>query len=181
MTTICAMREPSVGVWIGADSMVCNTCTRQYGAMKWILSEPWAIGVAGDLRVINLLEARKDSLLAEPPGAWTLLQRVRDAMLGDGIDPRSMGDEPGVRNFGSDFIFAHPGGVWSASGEHSLVEIADGELWADGSGRGFALGAGYLAARNGESPEACVRSALDAALRYDVHTGGETFVRLIRA
>lgn len=181
MTIICAMREPGRGVWIGGDTLAINCDTKQYGVKKWIVSEPWAVGVAGQLHAINLLEAHKDALLNDLAGAWDLAGRIRHLMGEEGYSPgQDQEGRGGSPSFGSCFIFAHPGGVWAIGPDFSIIEVQDGELWADGSGRAYALGAGY-ALNSDANPEERVRAALDAAMRYSDSCGGEPFVHLIEA
>lgn len=175
MTTICAVQSPGHGVWIGSDTAAVNCYTSLYGIEKWIVREPWGVGVAGNMRTINIIQAHADGILHAPHGAWTVANRIRDLLHDDSWRLES-DNEGGPAEFGQQMIIAHPGGVWSIDPGFGVVEIPDGEFWADGSGRAYALGAAH--ACDGQ-PADKVHAALAAALRYDSSSGGEPFVRVI--
>ena len=85
-------------------------------------------------------------------------------------------NEEGPKCYGQEMILATPGKVWSITAELSYIEIPKGLLWADGSGRGYALGAGY--AFSGK-PEAAVLVAIEAAINFDKSCGGEAIVECL--
>lgn len=181
MTTICAVRVPGAGVFIGADSQAVNCGTKMPGVRKWIVREPWAVAVAGDMRAINVVARDADTILENPAGAMTVADRVRQALRDDGFVPEGCNDG-GAQNLAQQMIIAHPGGVWSLGAGFDVVEVPDRMLWADGSGRGFAIGAGYAlmpGADTVDDVEQVVRRALEAAAAFDNHTGGELFVQFI--
>lgn len=64
------------------------------------------------------------------------------------------------------------------------MPMAEGEMWADGSGRAFALGAAYVALRYCDGlpplkPREAVECAIAAAMRYDDGCGGDMWTKRI--
>lgn len=178
MTTICAMYDPEGGVWIGSDSMASNCGTVMRGVEKWIVRAPWAVGIAGDMRAINLVNREAEKIFADDPAVMTLVDRIRDVLRYDEFGSIDDNDG-GAKNFGQQMILARPGGIWSVGAGFDVVPIPVGELWADGSGRGFALGAGEALRGRGLPRGSVMRRALEAALRYDKNSGGEIFLQLV--
>lgn len=186
MTTICAVRVPGAGVFIGADSLAVNCGTKMTGVRKWIVREPWAVGIAGDMRAINVVARDADAIFdpvgaGGPPGAMTVADRIRHALREDGFVPEG-GSDGGAQNLVQQMIIAHPGGLWSIGAGFDLVDIPDRMLWADGSGRAFAIGAGRVlmpASTTEQEVEETVRQAVEVAMQFDNHTGGEVFVQFI--
>jgi ATP-dependent protease HslVU (ClpYQ) peptidase subunit len=178
MTTICALREPGRGVWIASDSMATNNETKILGVEKWIVREPWAIGFAGDARTGHLAAHNADAILDNPTSAWQVSNRIREVLRADGYSHD--GSDYGAQNYGQSMIIAHYSGVWRVDCCFSATALQDGQFWADGSGRRYALGAAHaLMATAGVAAETVIRSAVAAAIKYDSGSGGEIFAHFI--
>ena len=175
MTIIVAVRDAhKQETWIASDTMATQGDTLMYGASKWVVRKPWAAAIAGDYRAMNVLAAHADDIMSGLSGAYDFTLRMRGALIDDGFNSDQ---EDGPKGYGTDFILAHPGGVWAISQAFSIVEIPDNEVWADGSGRAYGLGAAH--ACNG-SPKQKVQAAVKAAIRYSDGCGGEVRVQKLK-
>lgn len=169
MTVIAAIKAGK-STWIGSDTLAVNNGTKFCTGPKWRIANGWAVGAAGDLRTHNLIAVYLGDLTGGLVGAFDFTQRMRGLLERDGYNTDK---EEGPAAWGQQIILAHKGGVWSIGTCFSIVEIPEGELWADGSGRAYALGAGHVA--KGTSKQR-IASAIEAAMRYDSGCGGEVFM-----
>jgi len=169
MTVVCALSGGGE-TWIGSDTQAGSDGTRLLSVEKWAVRGEWAVGHAGNLRMTNLLREHADTVLADLDGPHEFTLRARRLMEDDGFNSDT---EEGPKIWGQQFVLAHPRGVWSICTGLSVIEIPAGELWADGSGRAFALGAGHVIE---DSAEARGRGALSAAILYDVGCGGDMWM-----
>lgn len=173
MTVIVACRDGGT-VWIGSDTQANNADTVVGPVEKWIIRKPWAVGVAGNWRTLNVLQANADDLFDGLAGAYDFTCRARGLLERDGFNAEQ---NVGPKEWGQEMILAHPGGVWSVCNSFSIVEVPEGQVWADGSGRAYALGASF--ACKGSAKER-VRTAVKAAIRYSSACGGEVFLRSLK-
>ena len=140
---------------------------------KWLLHGPWALGLAGDGRAFNLLEAEAETLFDGLEEPYELTQRIRQLFDDAGIkDP----DKASVPAYGQAMILASAGAVWDLDSALAHSRIADGRLWARGSGMDFALGADHALADMALSAETRVRKAVEAAMANDVFCPGDLFL-----
>jgi len=181
MTIICAYHQPGIGTWIGSDRLVTMDGYALAERPKWIVRAGWAVGVAGDKRTLNLLESQAETLLDEPPGAFTVASRIRDMLRADGYVP---GDDPGPQDLGNQIIVAHHSLAWHVDSGFGVVEFPEAMLCAAGSGGPEARGAGHALGAPTVSGgvtdgRVLVESAIRAAIALDIHCGGEPWVHLL--
>lgn len=175
MTIICALREPGVGTWIGADSRTVLNGTPTDTVKKWVqVSESWWVGVSGQWRAMALIQryamrANGDDF-ACAGDVFKAIERAQDLAQWRGVE--SDGRPPFRR---SGFLIASATSIFYICGEGSMVEH-DG-FWAAGSGADYALGAAH--ALGGMDAKDRMEYAIDAAVTFDVHCGGKTFIELI--
>jgi hypothetical protein len=188
MTIICAYTDGK-HTWLGSDT----AGTYYYGSSlmaresgpKWVLSSnnAWAYGNVGDGAVSAWIKANAGRLLdfgsevmpavVNPPAAFVArLQEVYEALKMRG---NYDGDEavPHWRNQG---ILATAGKIWEIDSCLAFSEAPADTLCAAGSGKPWALGAGYGWRRvygDRTSPEALIEVALDAAIRFDMQIRGK--------
>jgi hypothetical protein len=122
----------------------------------------------------------RGQLLHDLASAYEFSGRLRDLLKSDGFHEN--GEAQGPLVFGQTTMLAHPTGLWALGGDFSFVRIAENELWAEGSGRELALGAGYAAQASGmeEAPGEVVRLAIAAAIHFDVGSGGEVWIHRLK-
>jgi ATP-dependent protease HslVU (ClpYQ) peptidase subunit len=169
------------GTWIGSDTAVCSDSIRQAFGPKWAVRPPWAIGVAGHLRAANVLFRGADGLLQGLADPHEFALRVRAHLQADGF--RDAAAERGPLDLSQIVMLAHPDGVWSIGADFSVLPVPAGTLWAEGSGREVALGAGHalLQAGFGADGGEVLRRALEAAIALDITCGGEAWVCALAA
>lgn len=178
MTIICAMHEPGVGTWVGTDSRVLSGQTNFIGHVRKTASiGPWVIAHAGVPRALSLV-ARDHERIAAIDDPFALATALRDMLREDGFVADGSSDD-GTTDYGQRWMAARADGLWDLDGVGSVVEVPTLSLWARGSGRAFALGAGYGMA--GRAPHDVVRCAVEAACAFDPQCGGSVFVTLARA
>lgn len=173
MTVIAAISN-GTRTCIGSDTIAVNNGTVMHNGPKWIVAEDlaWAVGHAGCKRTFTLLSQAGSTLFAGCSNEQHMVDRLREIMLGDNYNTDSY---KGPKCFGEQFIIASPSRVWSVSTCLGLLTIPNGELWADGSGRAYALGAGNFGGHHDHM--ARLHAALEAAIRYDDGCGEPTWTR----
>ncbi|MDQ7250505.1 hypothetical protein [Dongia sedimenti] len=177
MSVIIALRaEDGRCSWLGCDTMVTGGNLKQDYGPKWLLQEDWAIGVAGHLRTVNLVEHHIESMLRDLNDPYEFALRVREIMKSDGY--RASEEEIGPLTLGGALMLARPHGAWVIEADFSITPIAPGAAWAEGSGREVCMGALHvlLTSGGGLAPRDIVQRALDAAMALEVNCGGRTWI-----
>jgi ATP-dependent protease HslVU (ClpYQ) peptidase subunit len=174
MSVIAALCSTRTGTaWIGSDTMACSGTLRQDSGPKWVIRRPWAVGVAGHLRTINVISESADELLGNLSSPHDFAQRVRDLLRADGYR-EVKDDEVGPLQFGQMLMLARPDKSWTIGADFSVLELPADRLWAEGSGRDLVLGAAFGLQCTGmkHSDSEIVERALEAAILWDVSCGG---------
>lgn len=177
MSIIAALwSEKADRAWIGSDTMMCSGNLRQTVGPKWVVRQPWAAGIAGHLRTLNLFQHHGDELLHDLGGPYEFAQRARDLLRADGYSFEK--NDAGPSMYGQMLILACPRGVWTVGGDFSVVATPAGRLWAEGSGRELALGAAHALLHAGVATahDETVRHAIAAAIALDTTCGGSPWV-----
>lgn len=178
MSIIAAMTCSRTGAtWIGCDTLMCSASLRQIVGPKWVVRAPWALGVAGHLRALNLFQHHAPALLGDLAHPFELAGRARELLKADGFTTESE-DGVGPIVYGQMLILARPGEVWSVAADFSVVAIEPGRLWAEGSGRELAIGAAHALVELGAglAAEQVVRRAVEAAIALETSCGGTAWV-----
>lgn len=170
---------PRGPTWIASDTMAMSGTLRLDCGAKWIVHGSWAAGVAGYLRSANLMEESKARLLDGLEGPGDFVDRAQQMFRADGY--REERDERGPANLGQAMLLATAGGAWIIGGDFSVAGLAHGEVWAEGSGREIAIGAGHALTRLRPALPAgeIVRRAMDAAMAIDTTCGGHAWIAAI--
>ena len=162
--------------WVGSDTLICGGNLKQDYGPKWVIRAPWAIGVAGHLRTVNLIEQNIEGLTGNLKGAYEFALRAREIMKSDGYqgDP----EERGPVAFGGTLILTNSTGAWVIGSDFSITTISPGTAWAEGSGREIALGAIHAlqSLQTVLAPDDVLRRAIDAAMALDINCGGHPWV-----
>jgi len=175
MTTLVGLHLEGRGTWIAADQMVSGDGIKSGPVQKWTLGPGgYAIGAAGSARTLNLLDDEGDRLMRGNPTPGQVVMRLRAALEHYGFAPGIPGGV-GPQIWGQNIILASPVGLWALDQSFFIWPIQSGQLWADGSGRDFAIGAGHMT-RDHEDPAYRVVSAVEAASTYDENSGMGVFV-----
>lgn len=175
MTIICALHDPErKETWIGSNqgSAVGDTPLPSV-ERKWLLHNGWALGMAGDGRPFNLLEAEGEDLFTDLEEVFELTQRVQKLFDEAGIkDP----EKAAVPSYGQSLILANEEAVWDLDSCLAVSRIEGGRLWARGSGMDFALGADHALSDLALAPDRRVRKAVEAAIANDFYCPGTLYL-----
>lgn len=178
MTIICAMHKQGIGTWIGSDSRATvGAVVAPVSIAKWAFVGLWAIGHTGEPRSLSLVVKHAERL-GDIHDPFDLATALRDLLRDDGYRSEDRHGEPS--DYGQRWLIASAIGLWDSDGAGSLTRIQDECLWARGSGRDFALGAGFAAPDTMPAKDV-VLGAIRAACHYDTGCGGEPFVHLLPA
>lgn len=176
MSVIVALRTADGRcTWLGCDTQVSGGNLKQDYGPKWLIREAWAIGIAGHLRTVNLVEHHLGSLVRDLGVPYDFALRVREVMKADGYHGDE--EEPGPLTLGGALILARSDGAWVIEADFSITPIAPGAAWAEGSGREVCMGAlhALLALDGGLAPGDIVQRALDATTALEINCGGRTW------
>lgn len=170
IVALCSSRSEST--WIASDTMVVSASLTLSIGPKWIVREPWAVGVAGHLRTINIFQHHADALLGDLPAAYEFARRARELMKSDGYGEGE--DSSGPAHYGQMLMLARPDAVWTIGADFSVMQLPTDTLWAEGSGRDLAIGAAHAlrSVQSALSDRDVVRHATEAAIAYDSICGG---------
>lgn len=188
MTTIVALKDKD-GVYIGSD----RQATAGFFAMqikgetgKWVISEDgrWAVGHCGRFRTQNIISEEREALFHKISDPGDFVNRLQDVLKRYEFDLRPSkgkdddGDSDRHNNMDSWLILCSSDSIYAIDHDFTVLEIED--FIARGSGFSFAMGA--LSATDGMKikPEERVESALAISAKYDVYTGSETFIAVMK-
>ena len=174
MTTVVALYTPDKGSIIACDSQ--TTMDNRRGSMgpsesKIIVFNNWAVGITGNMTVVNMVDRYRKILLDDVDHPWEFTDRIRSVLEDSGFKPMIDEDTAGFPAYSMSFTFASAHGVWVTDGLLAIRAIAPNELTAAGSGSDFALGSSISTI--GKPPEKRVELAMEAAIALDVYTGGD--------
>ena len=172
MSVICALKSDD-GVWIGADSRVTsngNIAPVEYQKWRRTAEGIWW-GISGHLRL--------SSIVGDLPGVKTVgdfAAAIRNAVKYDGwsADDGKHGLPP---DFCFDVIAVVDGEVYEIGGGGSVIYYG-WSFCAQGSGYEYAYGAAF--ALDEIEPEVIIRTAIEAACRYDSGCGEPIFMELVK-
>jgi hypothetical protein len=171
MTTLAGLHRSGLGTWIGADSRATSDNLKIGPISKWVRVGGWAIGCAGDLKTINIIRSESAMLFEPTNDPQVIVQRLERMMIKHNYTAATDGPF-GPPAWGQSFLLASPDGLWDLDGHLSVFPVPADTVWAAGSGRDFALGAGLASAQLSEcAPADRVRLAIEAAMAYDVMSG----------
>lgn len=177
MSVIAALHDKrSRSTWIGSDTLCCAGDLKLPFGPKWVVRRPWAIGIAGHLRGINLIDQHASELVQAVSGPYQLAERLRDLLKRDGF--REGAEERSPMEFGQTLMLARPDGVWTLGSDFSTVALPPDRLWAEGSGRDLAIGAAHVLLTRSAvpAPAEVVSCAIETAVAFDIGCGGEAWV-----
>lgn len=169
MTTLAGLHIPDKGTWIGADRRASSEGLKIGPVQKWTRWGDWAIGCAGDLKTLDLVRAEISLLLDAVRQASDVIPRLERLLVKHNYTAATDGPF-GAPAWGQSFLLASNHGLWDIDMQLSLFPVPHDTVWAAGSGRDFALGAG-MALDNTHAPEVRVQAALLSAMHYDPMSG----------
>ena len=176
MTIIAALHDAERGeTWIGSDTHSHAFGVRRDCGPKWIAADGWAIGVAGDLRTINILRERRSQIFSGLSSPFEMTERLRSLLPEFGYDIKAA-DSEAPPTSGQDFLLAHASGIWTIGQCFAVNDVSP--FFADGTGFRLSLGAMHALYNAGEEdPAKILRAALAAAIQYDTGCGGEAWLQ----
>ena len=177
IAAICSSKSGST--WIASDTNVCTANLKQDIGPKWIVRNPWAVGVAGHLRTINVFRQHADELLRDLPDAYEFATRARDVLKSDGYGDGKEGDGP--FRLGQMLILARPDAIWAVGADFSVMQLPADKLWAEGSARDLAIGAAHalVTVHAGLAEKEVIRHAVATGILYDSTCGGDPWLKEI--
>lgn len=172
MTTLVAHVHPQKGIFLGCDSMASTSqFKRTVMKPKWVVSGDRAIGIAGYLRAVNVMEAKADSILDEDLSPFEVASAIREALVEDGFESADREENGGPPIIPSDIILVADGTVFEIDESFALSEIPPGGFAFSGSGQCVASGAIFaLQQAKILDPDRIIQIALRAAAHHDLHT-----------
>lgn len=183
MTVIVAARDRKTNcTWIASDRRCSSGDWFMDNQPKWVVRGQWAIGVAGALRVINLMEAHFAKLIGEAETIFDFSCALRETMKADGILGNATNDGPGTPSFGQYMVLASPQGIWEIGCDLAFAAVPDGVAALGGSGSEVGSGAAHALMRL-RVPLASRRAMLmivQAAVANSASCGGEPWVHCLR-
>lgn len=177
MTIVAALRQAGKIVYGYNDGAELDATPVLGTECPWITFGDWALGITGESGVQAII-AHAVRVSPAIEDAYELIEHFRELLIANYVGSKEADEY--VTAFGVYSILAHRSGrVWDVSGCLSLTEIPEGKLWANGSGRNFAIGADYASVLLGRvtAPADRVRIAVEAAIANDLHCVGEPVVR----
>lgn len=175
MTTIAAIHVPDKGTWIGSDRQATGSGLKMMDVDKWTRHGPWAVGMAGTMYQMNLVQENAPALLSRLTSPRAFVRRYRKLMLENHVEPIRDDDESVMEFWGHNILLASSEGVWNISAEMICHKIAPNTIWAGGSGLPFALGAGGAVLELTGDPERAIEAAVRFAMKHDACSGGTPF------
>jgi ATP-dependent protease HslVU (ClpYQ) peptidase subunit len=173
MTVICAVKEPSVGVYIGSDGRTTdNNQVLSDNSPKWyrVDNSEFFVGIAGSYRMANVISRLK---FKTSPSIYELTDAICDVFNNDSLITKSSNDN----SYNIDLLIANSTTIWDASSDLSPLELPDDALVAKGSGGQYALGA--MSVCSDYSKPDMLKMGIKAACLFDHICGGKMFVHLI--
>lgn len=139
---------------------------------KWISWGGWAVGVSGNMRTLNILEANAKRLFDDLGSAFEFTERLRGVMADHGYElpPETDDVAPSTKQ---EIALANNKSIWSICPALSVFE--EGEFYAAGSGAQFGFGAAFAMPSN-TSAEQMVRTAINAACEFDIYSSGGPYL-----
>lgn len=180
MTTIVVARNKDQTV-LGADSLLTQgevLLTDKYNlSRKVLLIGNSVIGLAGSaahyMALAEALKSLGDECRLHGRAAifqtFTKLHKVlKDDFF---LNPQKQADAPYEGNHISAMI-ANSSGIFGVYAHREILEFD--RFWANGTGRGYALGAMYNAYQQSDNPVEVARAGLAAGSEFDRASGGST-------
>ncbi len=172
MTIICALATDE-GTFIGSDTLLVAGSRSMNGIPKWYCWRSWAIALAGDWRVANILNNNREELLKKLKDENDFVERLYTLLDEKDIGRTLDGDY--ARNFGQNILLAKKdGAIWDIDCHLSTLELPFDTLAARGTGMEYALGASYVL--KGKT-ETIMRKSIEAAIEFSLDCGGEIFIK----
>jgi ATP-dependent protease HslVU (ClpYQ) peptidase subunit len=113
---------------------------------------------------------RADNALIGVAGSFRVMEIVRESRLSDAKSIRDLISSSVLIKDGDEWevIVVKPGGLWYIGGDHSIGQYRNNYL-SIGSGAPYAVGALWVASKNGESPAVAVEQAVRAAVEHHTY------------
>lgn len=167
MTAIAAIQQDGC-VWIGGDSAGTNQSWGQgiFKTPKVFYVANMLIGNCGSYRTADLLRQVEppERLSSVTDDYYYLVRYLLPIVKGWFKDNGHSQIVNNTETFGGNFLIGYRGNIYEVQQDYSILQSAD-EYLAVGSGESIALGALY--ATRGQPPEERIRTALEAAARYN--------------
>jgi hypothetical protein len=168
-------------VWLGSDGRASNGM--QFSSLlkskligRAVGKRPLVIGVAGSMRIAQIVEFLPLPKVGRQPDAYTFMLGLAE-MMRVGLRERGAGAEMNGEQWGEFEVLAAFGGrMFLIQSDYAVIEKSP--HWAIGSGAAYALGA--LCASPESQPHARLQQALEAAARFDPYCGRPFYLNVVR-
>lgn len=174
MSIVVALKTDT-GVWIGSDTMAINCQVKEHFGQKWVRCGKYLVGVAGQIRAKNLIQANAEKI-AQCTSFADILDVVEAAVHADKWKPTENAGEP--NRFSLELIVTDGDALISASGSFGYIEC--GSHAVIGSGTEAALGAAHAFEwRTKDQAETVLKSMIAAAIAINHNCGGVAVTEFI--
>lgn len=176
MTIICAMYVPGEGTWIGSDTIGINGNDEMCNVgPKWVLSNGWAAGFAGDHAMQIIAERHKDEIFGGMKNVNDFQARFGDVLRAEHCMPDR--ERAKVPFWGGWYLLVRGSSLWSV--DSTLCGGKFPRFAAEGAGCQFARGAyfGLRSAGTKLSPRRIMATTIRAACEGLTSCGGKPWIR----
>lgn len=178
MTAIVAYKDTE-NIYYGSESRVTLENGPVYDTgSKWRLmsgkktKNPIMIGCAGSARLDNIIVSiAKNFESAE--NIFEIADLIKKGISLDGWkEEKDEGGEP--PSYSVDILVIFKKKLYRINSDLSVIEVEDFQFVAIGSGEPYCLGAAF--GSKSKKPKEIIKTALQAAMKYDPHCGGRMFI-----
>ena len=174
MSIVVALKTDT-GVWIGSDTMAVNCQVKEDFGRKFVRCGKFWVGVAGQIRAKNLIQAVAEQI-AQCASFAHALDVIESAVHADKWKPTENAGEP--NRFSLELIITDGDRLISAGGSFGYIEC--GSHAVIGSGTEAALGAASVYEwRTRDQAEPVLKSMIAAAISINHNCGGVAVTEFI--
>lgn len=175
MSIVCAGYEPGEGMWIGADTQgTQNDFIGQFFVDKWIVSDYWALAITGQVRALDLVKQHANKILKSDTTPYNIANTLYREFTKLGF--KDVSPDNACPSFGQWIILVNPGRIFSIGPDFSVSEVDEG-FYAEGCGCEYAWGVHY--ALRDKPAKIQVKTAIEAACKYNIYCGGDIRMQLL--
>lgn len=175
MTVIAAIKD-SEHIYYGSDSRVTydsgpayDICNKWREVQSKHFDEPVMFGAAGSSRLDNIIVS-SSKILETCVTPFEIADVLKRAVIADSWRD-AKGEDGDPQDYSVDIVMIFNKNIFRISSDFSVTAIPDFTLVAVGTGEPYALGAAYAA--RAKTCKEQVKTAVQAAIKYDPNCGGK--------
>lgn len=177
MSIVCALKTET-GVWIGSDTAANFSGIREICGQKMKCCGKYWIGVAGQLRALNLVESAADAI--SRCDTFIAVVNQLEALVAEVDKWKPAGQDGEPKRYELEFLITDGARLMTVGGSFGYIDCD--MVAVIGSGSACAFGAYYgmtYVDASLVSAEIKIGAMIGAAIRYDTHCGGEPWTHFV--